>query len=408
MREIEVLAQFAENVIMPGAGRPTSVALVLVCWIVATGAASQDSGDWSIDPEPSVRVGWITDQPETEFFGVVAAVRLPDGAIAIADRGLAKVTLVEADGSVRFAVGGSGDGPGEFAGLAQVLVDDRGHIYAFDARHQRLTEWTGAGVLVGTTTLSRAAAGRGLGSVGRFESGAWYVREAPRLASTRVGEMAQDTVGYFRFDEDGIVGAKIADVPGAVATLVMVRGQPATRDIMFSPRALGTRVGDCLVVMTSDAPRLRVIDSAGGLRDVISLPVPVRRTSATDRQSWIDGVIEANDVPPEAAAMIEEMGRELVMAERWPIANRIIADDAGYVWMERYEAPEGPSGSWIVVDGTGDVVAEPALPDGLRLLDVVGDHVIGVWSDDLDRQEVRVHTLKRDLSGRETRPVECR
>ena len=103
----------------------------------------------------------------------------------------------------------------------------------------------------------------------------------------------------------------------------------------------------------------------------------------------------------------EEMGRELVMAEQWPIGNRIIADDAGYVWLERFEAPEGPSGNWVVVDGTGDVVAELTLPDGLRLLDVGEDHVIGVWSDELDRQEVRVHALERDRR-RETRLAECR
>ena len=118
----------------------TSAALLLVGRNVSACSASQESGAWSVDPEPRVRIGWTSGQPETEFFDVVAAALLPDGAIVIADRGLAKVTVVGSDGSFRFAVGGSGDGPGEFAGLAQVLVDDRRHIHAFDARHQRLTE----------------------------------------------------------------------------------------------------------------------------------------------------------------------------------------------------------------------------------------------------------------------------
>jgi len=394
--------------VLPRAGGLATAAVVLLGLDATAAAASQDSTAWFIDTEPLVQIGWVADQPDTDFFDVVAAVLLPDGSIAIADRGLAKITLVGADGSVRFAVGGSGEGPGEFGGLAQVLVDDRGHIHAFDARHQRLTEWTDAGVLVGTSGLLRAAAGRRLGAVGRFESGAWYVREAPRVVGTQVGGMAQDTVGFFRLHDGGTVGERVVDVPGTVSTHAMVGGQSVVRHIMFSPRALDTRFDDCLLVMTSDAPTIRVIDSGGGSTSEISLPSPARRTTEADRRSWIDGVIQANEVPPEAAPMIEAMGQELVMAERWPIANRIIADEAGYVWLERFQAPEGPSGNWVVVDGAGEVVAELTLPDGLRLLAVEGDRIIGVWSDALDRQQVRVHALNRDHGGRETRLAECK
>jgi len=43
----------------------------------------------------------------------------------------------------------------------------------------------------------------------------------------------------------------------------------------------------------------------------------------------------------------------------------------------------------------------------LRLLGVEGDHIIGVFSDELDRQEVRVHALQRDPSSRVTPLSEC-
>lgn len=383
-------------------------ALILGCSNAATGAAFQDSGTWSVEREPLVGIGWVAGQPDTEFFDVVATERLPDGAIAIADRGLPRVAVVEADGSVRFAVGVSGDGPGGFADLVQVLVDDSGHLHAFDARHQRLTEWTDAGALVGTTTLSRTAQSRRLDAVGRFERGSWYVREATRLARTPTGGTARDTVGFFRLGADGIVGEKIAEVPGIVATQVMVGGQTATRHILFSPRALGTRFGNCLLLMTSDVPTIRVIGPDGDLRGEIEIPIAVRRTTEGDRQAWIDGMIEANEAPPEAAAMIEEMGRALVMADRWPLANRIVADDAGFVWLERFEAPEGPSGQWFVIDGSGEVVAEPVLPDGLHLLNVEEGRLVGTWSDELGRQEVRVHALRRDRSGRKGLLAECR
>jgi hypothetical protein len=388
--------------------RVAFAALVLVCSNAATGAAFQDSGTWSVEQEPLVRIGWVADQPDTEFFDVVGTARLPDGAIAIADRGLPTVTVVEADGSVRFSVGISGDGPEGFADLEQVLVDDGGHIHAFDARHQRLTEWTDAGALVGTTTLSRAAQGRRLDAVGRFESGSWYGRAATRLAGTPVGGTARDTVKFFSLDADGVVGERIAEVPGMVATQVMVGGQAATRHTMFSPRALDARFGNCLLLMASDVPTIRVIRPDGEHLGEIRVPLSVRRTTESDRQAWISGTIEANEAPPEAAPIIEEMGRALVMADQWPLANRIVAGDAGFVWLERYEAPEGPSDQWVVIDGSGEVVAEPMLADGLHLQNVEEDRVIGTWSDELGRQEVRVHALRHDHSGPEGLLAECR
>jgi len=238
--------------------------------------------------------------------------------------------------------------------------------------------------------------------------GSWYVREATRLASTPADETARDTIGFFRLDADGIVGEKIAEVPGIVATQVMVGGQSATRHILFSPRPLDARLGNCLLLMTSDVPTIRVVGFEGDRRGEIRIPISVRRTTEGDRQAWIDGIIAANEAPPEAAAMIEELGRALVMADRWPLANRIVADDAGFVWLERFEAPEGPSGQWVVIDGSGEVVAEPVLPDGLHLLNVEEDRVIGTWSDELGRQEVRVHVLRPDRSGREGLLAECR
>jgi hypothetical protein len=36
------------------------------------------------------------------------------------------------------------------------------------------------------------------------------------------------------------------------------------------------------------------------------------------------------------------------------------------------------------------------LPAGLRVLEIGGDYVLGVWNDELDVQHVRLHRLDRD------------
>ncbi|MDX1393844.1 MAG: hypothetical protein R3195_05615 [Gemmatimonadota bacterium] len=382
------------------------VVAVLLAVLPADLAALRQGSDWTIDPEPRMRAGWLADQPETEFFSVVDVALLPDGAVAVADRGLARVVVIEPDGSLRVAFGGSGDGPGEFAGLSQVFVDGDGHVRTFDTRHQRLTEWTPTGDLAGTTTLTRPD-GRSLGAVGRFAGGAWYGRDVSRLVGTEIGEAHRDTVSFVRIGPDGRAGETLARVSDMASTLVRVGGRVAGRHAMFSPRALHASWGDCLLVMAGDEPRIRLIGSGGDLRGEIELDVAVRPTTPADRRAWIDGVIRENDAPPAAAGPIEQMGEALAMADRWPIANRLIADEAGYIWLERYAAPEGSSGDWVVIDGTGVRVAALSMPDAFELLAVAVDRLIGVGSDDLDRQELRVYSYTRDRQGPRAPLSEC-
>src|SRR5688572_24224209 len=51
---------------------------------------------------------------ETEFQGVVGAVRLSTGEIAVADRGSNQIRYFGPDGTFRRAFGRAGQGPGEF------------------------------------------------------------------------------------------------------------------------------------------------------------------------------------------------------------------------------------------------------------------------------------------------------
>lgn len=391
-----------------GLWRATGSAAAVLLGCARVAVVAQDPGAWRIDPEPRLRIGWVDGHPETEFFDVVSVARLPDGGIAIAARGLSRIIVARADGTVAFSVGGAGDGPGEFADLARVLVDDDGHLYAFDARHQRITEWTGGGELIDTTPLARGGSDRPVRTVGRFRTGAWYARESTRVLSAPLGDVARDTVGFFRLGGDGAVGERIAQVPGAYSTQVMVGGRAAGRHIMFSPRALDARLGDCLLVMSGDVPDIRVLGYDGALRGDLRLPLPTRPTTDEDRASWIDGMIDSNDAPPAAAELVRRMGRALPMAERLPIAHGLLGDEGGFVWLERYAPPEGPSARWSVIDGEGVVVAEPELPDGLRLLAIEDDAVIGVWSDALDRQEVRVHELTRGEGDVKPPLADCR
>lgn len=58
-------------------------------------------------------------------------------------------------------------------------------------------------------------------------------------------------------------------------------------------------------------------------------------------------------------------------------------------WLSRRRA----GGIWVVSDTNGSLVARVAPPDGLRLLDVGSDRVVGVTRDELGVERIQVHRL---------------
>ena len=126
--------------------------------IVTTVAPLWEPGDaWTVDPEPVVEIGTVTGAVEYQFSEVVAAVRLGNGDIVVADRGASELRNYDAAGTFQWRTGRFGQGPGEFEsldflgsttgdslvtydeGLTRVQLFDAGGQMArsFDVRPQR-------------------------------------------------------------------------------------------------------------------------------------------------------------------------------------------------------------------------------------------------------------------------------
>lgn len=59
--------------------------------------------------------------------------------VAVWDRDRAQVLLFGADGTARWSYGGKGSGPGEFAGVTQMSVDDQQRIWVIDPDNARIS-----------------------------------------------------------------------------------------------------------------------------------------------------------------------------------------------------------------------------------------------------------------------------
>ena len=341
----------------------------------------------------------------------VGVIHGPDGSIAVADRLLARITVLSAGGTVLAAMGREGDGPGEFRSLSGIVVDGEGRLFTFDDMHQRLSEWTFDGTLVGDTRLSREGTDRRIGAVGQFADGSWHASERDRMVATELGGVGRDTVGYHRLGEDGAVWEALVRVPGRATTMFTVGGMPpGIRGALFSPRALGATRGNCLLAGASDEPVLRIFDPTGAALGELRLEIRVDRATEDHRQEWVSESIASfarlfgDEVGPQQRQMIEGMGEAMGMAERIPFAHDLV-DDLGYVWAQPHELPDGPGSSeWRVFAETGQAIGTVHLPVGLRALAISTDAVVGVRTDDLGRQFVQVHALAR-RGDVESRPL---
>ena len=74
----------------------------------------------------------------------------------------------------------------------------------------------------------------------------------------------------------------------------------------------------------------------------------------------------------------------------------LVLDSERNLWVQAYRPPaEGVSDRYDVFDSTGVWLGPVTMPDGLEVLSIGADHVIGRVRDELGVESVAVHQLKK-------------
>ena len=324
-------------------------------WLMAPGAmvmaAGQASavvqetggvaGAWAVGERPVVVFGGLNGEIGGEFADIVDVALGRDGSIVVADQGHGRISIHSAQGDVITYFGGIGEGPREFALVTRVVVGSQGRLFVFDEMRQRLSEWTLDGRLVGGKRVGYGGTGRAFSDVDQFASGAWYAREADRMLGAELDGVARDTVGFVGLEEGLVVGDRLTQVPGAMATHFVVEGIPMTRHALFSPRPLSVVIGECLVVGTSEIPSLEIVHRGGSKKGKLVLEIEVPPTGRESRRQWTRSTVASTGRigGEREVRMIEGMGRRVRMARSIPFAHAMIVDGLGYIWTQDYSLP---------------------------------------------------------------------
>jgi hypothetical protein len=109
------------------------------------------------------------------------------------------------------------------------------------------------------------------------------------------------------------------------------------------------------------------------------------------RRAFLDRV--ASD--PRQAANMAEYERTMATlpwAETLPAWGDLRGDEAGNLWVSE-DSGTGASTDWNVFAPDGQWLTPIGLPDGVRILELGDDYLLGLWLDELDIEHVRMYEI---------------
>jgi hypothetical protein len=346
---------------------------------------------WELSPQPLIDIGGGST-PEDQLFGVSSATRLSDGRIVVAEGASGRLRFYDANGSHIMDVGRRGSGPGEFRYVGQIVKLPGDTILALNSA-QAILRFDPQGEYLDFRALEL------LGSFGpeRFAESGDLLPDGSFLAHAIERADPNREPGLFR-----PVTGLIRVVPGHAArdTIAWIRGiehlQVGTewRWLAFSPNTEVAVGQDHVFTGDSESFEIRVHTLDGRLLRIIRVDVPSTPVTPEDLDRFKRGFLEMVRGQPDAGRMMpyyERTMAELPVAETMPAFGALVADAAGRLWAQAYDAfNEGP-GRWFVFDGEGRLIARVETPPRLRVFEIGRDYVLGIAPDEVGVEHVVVY-----------------
>jgi len=346
-----------------------------------SGAEARTVGD------PSVTIG---GGAEDDLFDVAGGVLLPDGGVALAVGASSEVRFYDAQGALRAAYGGRGDGPGEFRLLAGIGHAGGDTVWAWDFGAARASLLTATDGVVASVSLRPPLPAGVL--VGRRSDGSLVVGQLWGSGSAGAPEsegLVRDLSAYARYAPDGALADTLGLFPGR-EVLHRLEGRRMTMGVApFARAASHALVGDDLIVGDQVDRELTLLGRQGPVR--IRWSGPPLDVTAAEVAAWKDAQVEAAEATdrPSVRAWLEDVP----IPERRPAYGALVAGADGAIWVGAYAPPGEVAASWDVFDAEGRWLATVTMPARFRLLAAAADRVLGVSRDALDVERVEVRPL---------------
>jgi hypothetical protein len=355
---------------------------------------------WTVAPEPELDIGVREGEPPYELDRVVAARRLSDGSIVIANSGVKQLRLFSKEGRYIRTIGGEGEGPGEFQSMAWVQVLPADTLLVTDPDLRRVSAFTPDGVHQWTVTMQ----GTGYAWPGdsRLPDGTFVlvtetgdVWQRIQSGQTRAGQTDRNTSVMARYDSKGTLIDTIGRFPGYEEAILERQGRVATT---YPPwgRLITHALGpDRLYVGTQESSEVRAYLLDGLLAALVRWPAGDLSITDADLETFNAVQFElARDDSATRQAIVTRT-RSLPLPPSRPAYGRIVVDHAGLLWISEAHVPIAAPRHWTVIEPGVGARARVDMPGHFDVYEIGLKYVLGRWTDEDGVQHVRLHELRR-------------
>jgi hypothetical protein len=343
----------------------------------------------------------VEGAPEYQFTRVTGALRLANGRIAVANGASQEIRFYDATGKYIRAVGGQGGGPGEFRGLGPIWLLRGDSIFAFDIMQQRLSVFSPEGEFVRSSQLERVPGGGMPFASGALRDGSVVARVIGSAGGATEG-LQRRSETYFHYSTDGTMLDTISIQPGSERFVQTQSGGGALMRMSITTPLFGhTQVasvnGERAVFGDNESYELAVYTPDGVLERLIRRRQAPRPVTDDALEALLKTRLDAISDPGRRQTM-ERSYREIPHPSTMPFYEAALLDDGGNLWVREFQPVPAASPAWTVFDTDGRMLGAVSLPDRFRPTQIGTDFVLGVWSDDLDVQHVRMYRLEKPNS----------
>jgi len=360
--------------------------------IITSNSAAWGSEPMTLDSAPLLRIGQESTGPY-QFTVVMHGLLLADGRIVVAELATNEVRVYSAAGEHERSFGRRGDGPGESNVISALAMYGGDSLVTHDQRLRRIT------VRSLTSGESRQVV---TPSAGNWSAFGLTAAGGLLLYNPGRGYRPGATPGV-QWDTTDIVRVDVALGTDTVISRLPSRQQHILADgntTQFGPAQLAVFAvaHGGFYWATTDRYTVQFRNAHGQLQRVIRRPVEPAPITAAMRSQWIERSLEE---------FVRYNGEAAVAAQRRaleagpfgtpvPLFQQALVDQEQRLWLGAGVWPEldAPSPSWSVFDARGVWLGDVTMPPRFRPLDVRGDRVLGVMTDDDDVPFLEVRRLR--------------
>jgi hypothetical protein len=357
------------------------------------------SGDeWTATVD--LRIGTVAGEPEYQF-GLLAYVEVSDdGTMYAIDVQSAELRSYGPDGVFRQAIAGPGGGPGELGqGAIFVFDNGAGDLVVPDLANQRVNRYSLTGEPTGSFPLNIQG---GIPTTWAIDGSGRLIAQLKGLNVDGIASLEEGDP-IVAYDTTGVVIDTVAMLPKGQMLEGITEEQFSM--VMFAPEPLWdiSESGFVYYAM-NDQFRILVNNPDGSLGKVITREVARKPVEQSDRNAIMSAIREQYGQFGVPAPQIEQIIQGIGFADNYPAFGLIFLGPEGTIWAQRirsagdmaegqeegfeFDAQDIGSPEWEVMDAEGRYLGVVTLPDRFQPVNVKGDHIYGIWRDELDVQYI--------------------